>query len=165
MLEFASAQSVVIHCFAEPNVLDMLRRPKGAMAFRIAVEEIICISARAEGAAVLAALSADLASMDPHALMLDRSDAWAVFTLSGPDRANAFARLCTTPLPQPPAFLQGDIAAVPAKAVIQNDRIHLMVNSTLGDHLRQRIIRGCADLDPREVPPVDFAVADSRENL
>jgi hypothetical protein len=165
VLEFASAQSAVIHCFAEPKVLDLLRPPPGAMAFRIAREELICVSASAEGATVLAALSADLGSMDPHALVLNRSDAWAVFTLTGSDRANAFARLCTTRLPPPPAFLQGDIGAVPAKAVIQDDRIHLMVSSPLGHHLRQRIILACGDLDPREISPVAFAAADSRKIL
>lgn len=163
MLEFASAQSAVIHCFAEPNVLDVLRAPEEAMAFRIARNEVVSISARSDGPMVLASLSAELERMDPHALILDRSDTWAVFTLCGPDRANAFARLCTTPLPSPPAFFQGAIGAVPAKAVILKDRIHLMVSSVLGHHLRERILAGCGDLAPREISLAAFVVGTSRE--
>lgn len=162
MLEFAPVQAAVIHCFAEPNVLDTLRAPEGAMVFRIARSELVCVSSPAVVVAVFAALSSELGSADVHALLLDRSDAWAVFTLSGSHRADAFARLCTTPLPPTPAFLQGAIGDVPAKAVILNDRIHLMVSSNLGYHLRQRIVEACSDLAPREMPTATFVVADPR---
>lgn len=160
MLEFATTQATVIHCFAEPNVLETLRAPEGAMVFRIARGELVCIADPTAGAAVLAALSSEIESVDVHALLLDRSNSWAVFTLSGSHRADAFARLCTTPLPPAPALLQGAIGAVPAKAVILNDRIHLMVSSNLGHHLRQRIVEGCGDLAPREMPAAVFVVAD-----
>ncbi len=149
MLEFAPSPSAVIHCYADPGILDVLRAPEGAMVFRIARGELICLSASAAAKPMLDALSAQ-ASADPHALCLDRSDAWAVFTLSGPQRAAAFSRLCANPLPSPPALLQGAIAGVAARAVVLPDRVHLLVASILGDHLRQRILEACYDLDPRE---------------
>ena len=162
MLEFVSAQIAVIHCFTESNFLDALRASE-AMVFRIAPNEAIAISAQSDAPMVLSSLSAELERMDPHALVLDRSDTWAVFTLCGRDRANAFARLCTTPLHDPPAFLQGAIGGVPAKAVIQKGWIHLMVSSVLGHHLRQRILVGCGDLAPREISWATFSEGAFRE--
>jgi hypothetical protein len=163
VLEFVSTQIAVIHCFAEPNFLDALRAPEEAMVFRIAPNEVISILAQSDGPMVLASLSAELERMDPHSLVLDRSDSWAVFALCGTDRANAFARLCTTPLQGPPAFFQGAIGGVPAKAVIQKDWIHLMVSSVLGHHLRERILVGCSDLAPREISWATFIGGAFRE--
>lgn len=161
MLESASVQVAVVHCFADPDVLDTLQPPEGAMKFRIAPGEAICIAARTQAANLAAALSAALERMDPYALALDRSDAWSMFTLSGSDRARAFARLCTTPLPSSAGFLQGEIGGVPAKAIVLNDRIDLMVSSVLAHHLRQRILEACADLSPREAAATEFAMAAS----
>lgn len=162
MLEIRSAQSSIIHCFAEPDVLDTLRAPENAMAFRIARGELMCLGAHQDGPIILTALSAVLKDSDPHALLLDRSDAWAVLTLSGPDRAKAFARLCTSPLPQAPGFLQGAIGTVPAKAVVVEDRIHVMVSSNLGHHIRERILEACGDFAPLELPASPFVAADAK---
>lgn len=157
MLEFAPYPSSVIHCYADPGVLDTLRAPEGAMVFRIARGELICVSAHGAARPVLDALSVQ-ASADPHALLLDRSDAWAVFTLAGSQRVAAFSRLCANPLPPPPALLQGAIAGVAARAIVLPDRIHMLVSSVVGDHLRQRIIDACHDLEPRESPSLSAAV-------
>lgn len=163
MLEIRSAQSSIIHCFAEPDVLDTLPLPENAMAFRIARGELICLGAHTDGPIIFTALSALLRDLDPHALVLDRSDAWAVVTLSGSERAKAFARLCTSPLPQAPGFLQGAIGTVPAKAVVVEGRIYLMVSSNLGHHIRERILEACADLAPLELPADSFVAANAKE--
>jgi hypothetical protein len=163
VLEFRSAQSTVIHCFAEPDVLDAMHAPDGAMTFRIAGRELICMASGREGAAIMAALSAAIKNVDPNALLLDRSDGWSVFALSGEDCAKAFGRLCTTPLPQAPGFFQGAIGTVPAKAVVLEDRIYLIVSSILGHHIRERILEACADISPLELPEGCFVGADTQE--
>lgn len=160
MLEFAPAQSAVIRCFAEPGALDALRTPVGAFACRIAPDELVFVSARDATTEIRAVVSADLERTDPDCLVLDQSDGWAVWMLSGPDRARAFARLCTTPYPHPPAFLQGAIGSVPAKAVVLSDRIYVMVSSSLGHHIRERILAACGDLTPRAGPAAPLALGD-----
>lgn len=161
MLELASCETTIIHCFAEAPVLDAVQEPAGTIVFRVANRELICLSARAAANRVFAALSAKFTSGDPYALLLDRSDAWAVITLNGDERAKAFSRLCTSPLSPAPAFLQGAICGVPGKVVNLHDRIYLLVSSVLRDHLRHSILDACRDLGLHETSAGEFSLEES----
>lgn len=137
MAELARVDVAAARCLARPEALDALSLPESATACRVAPDELLVL--REGGAGLAAALQAGLAAADPHALVLDHSDAFAAFALAGPDAADAFALLSSLPLPDVrPAFLQGAVAGVPAKVVAEPARLLVLVPSTLGHQLAER---------------------------
>lgn len=148
VLEVAPAGLVLVRCLADPDALDRLPQADGRLQARIASDELLVLVDAAAGDATLEELREELSRTDPAALVLDHTDAWTAVTLHGATR-EAFARLSENPLPVPHGeamLVQGAIAAVPGKAVVMSDRIHLLVPSTLGHHLLARIRSACADL-------------------
>jgi hypothetical protein len=83
--------------------------------------------------------------MDPDALVRDVSDGWAMHTLRGPDARVAFARLSELELPTS-GFVQGAVARVGVRVLVDGDRVDLVVPSMLASHLRERIEDECRDL-------------------
>ena len=135
MLELARTEMTVARCFDRPEVLDALPEISGVHACRVAPDELLLIGAVA---------AVDL----PAGLVVDETGGWSVWTISGSEAGEAFARLSAIPLR--PGFLQGLIGSVPGKAVVLGDRIHLLVASSVSHHLEARIRAACADLLPAE---------------
>jgi hypothetical protein len=160
VLEVTPTRAAIVRCCASPEALDGLRAPAGAFACRVAEDELLLVTAPAAGADALAEASAHLDEADPYGLALDHSDAFAVWTLTGPVR-EAWARLSENPLPDPEpggfAFVQGALSHVSGKAIVLPGVVHLFCLSTLRHFLRERIHAACADLDPRETEPRELA--------
>jgi hypothetical protein len=137
-------------------VLDGLDRFDGAFACRVAPDELLLIAP----AGVLPDGVPDLLrERDPHAVAVDQTAGWTVWTLAGSDAVGAFARLSEIPPPtQRPAFVQGAIAEVPSKAIFLLDRVCILVPSSAADHMRRRVLTACRDLDPREGLPMLLAL-------
>jgi hypothetical protein len=88
----------------------------------------------------------ELASRDASSLVLDVSDGYALWAIDGDDHRTAFARLSAVPLPVAPAIVQGLVAQVPAKVIVETTRIVIVVSSVVSAHVHDRIASACADL-------------------
>ena len=153
MLELTAGEAAIVHCVGKPASLDALRPIPGTFPGRVAPDEVLLIGAAEARWRIAEVARNELAQVDPHALALDQSSGWSVWTLSGPRVPEAFARLSSAPLPPAPAFVQGAIAGVPAKAVVLPDSVHVLVSSVLGHHVRQRVLAACRDMPASEGAP------------
>ena len=143
-----------MNCLAEAAQLDALPAVDAAFPCRVAPDELLLVAPAGSHPDLLGQVAGLLEDGDPHALVLDQTPGWSVWSLAGPNVWRAFARLSAIPVPSTrPAFVQGTIAEVPGKAVVLADRLHLLVPSPLGHHLRARVLTACADLGPRETEP------------
>jgi hypothetical protein len=158
VLELAPADTTVVVCCAERDVLDAMVSVDGALALRVAPDEALIVGPGHDCDALLDAASGTIAARDPHALVVDQSDAWAVWALRGTQVAEALARLTAFPIPSAPGFAQGLVAHVPGKLIVQAGGAHVMVPSSLGHHLRARVMADCDDLHPVERPREALAV-------
>lgn len=148
MLELSPTRATIVLCLGPRNTLDALPSTEAAFGFRVAPDELMLVSLGG--------------SIDPErmrlllapagGLVVDHSDAYAVWTLS--DAAEeAFSRLSAIELPVGrPAFVQGAVGGIPAKAIVEDDRIHLLVGSALGHHVPDRVGAACAELLGGSVP-------------
>lgn len=143
MLELAATEAALVLCVASPEAVDAVAGLGDPI--RIAPDEGLVVGPPGSGAD-LAAAAADLAAaIDDDAVVLDATDGWAIWTLSGERPAEALAYLSAL---EPPGdgVVQGDVARVPAKVVVRVDRVHLLVPAMWGAHLRGRILADCAHL-------------------
>lgn len=156
MPELRPLELSAVVCLSAPAELDRLAVAR-AVALRVARDEVLLVAGPSESARIVAEAVAALAQ---SALVVDQTDGFAGWTIAGPDAHEAFARLSAVPLPDAlPDALQGLVAHVPAKIFAARDRIDLLVPSTIGHHVRERVLAACADLGPREEPAVPFPVA------
>ena len=131
MLEVRRSEAHVVRCLARPETLDALPETVGVHACRVAPDELLLVGEAAE---------IDLA----NGLAVDETGGWAAWTLSGPDAVEALGRLSA--LPPGPGFLQGAVAGVPAKAIVGETEIHLLVAASLAHHVEERVRAACSDL-------------------
>jgi sarcosine oxidase gamma subunit len=97
------------------------------------------------GDASITALRQAVERVDPDALVRDVSDGWVLHTLEGPGARYAFARLSELELPTF-GFVQGAVARIAVRVLVEGDRIHLLVPSMFAAHLRERIEDECREL-------------------
>jgi sarcosine oxidase gamma subunit len=97
------------------------------------------------GDASITALRRAVEHVDPDAVVRDVSDGWVMHTLQGPGARDAFARLSELELPTS-GFVQGAVARIGVRVLVQADRLDLLVPSMLAAHLRERIEDECRDL-------------------
>ena len=151
MLDLSPVSAVLIRCFGEPRVLDGFPPVAGAAACRVASDELILLGAPAAKETLIAQATAYLGSADPDGLVIAHTDAWSFWAISGEAARRAFARLSANALPRSsPAFIQGAIAHLPGKALVLSDYIVILVPSTTGHHLPERVLAACADLNPQQ---------------
>ncbi len=165
MLELRRFEVAVIGCYARAKTLEELPMPSGAVRLRVASDEALLVGRAEARAALLEAGTGYLAEADSGGLALDVTDGFAAWTLGGEGAEEAFRRLSAVPLPgERPALLQGLVAHLPAKVIAEADALHVLVSSTVGHHLRERVLAACRDLKPREASPAPlFAPAPVRE--
>ena len=150
MLDLSPVDAVLIRCFSEPGVLDGFPAVAGAAVCRVAADELILIGPPTVSDGLTAQATAYLGSVDPDGLVIPHTDAWSFWAISGESRQRAFARLSANALPRTsPAFIQGAIAQLPGKTLVLSDSIVMMVPSTVGHHLPERVLAACADLKPQ----------------
>jgi hypothetical protein len=149
VLELAATEAAVVACFAEAEALDALAATDGAVLFRAAPDEAMLVGDPRSADDHLRAASAALRALDPHAIVLDASDGWAIWTLAGDGAREAFRRLSALAVDDG-TCAQGDVARVPARVMAQGDRVHLFVAAMWEEYLRGRIIERCASIAPRQ---------------
>lgn len=78
-------------------------------------------------------------ALDDDAVVLDVSDGWTAWRVTGPDARRAFAYVSQLPLPED-GFVQGSVAHVAAKVVVEADALTVLVPAYWRDHVRERLI-------------------------
>ena len=66
-------------------------------------------------------------------------DGWAALSLTGDGARRAFARLSDVELPES-GYTQGDVAHVPGRVLVEEERIQLLVPAMWGPYLRERLL-------------------------
>ncbi len=151
MLELSSTELAVVACLAAPKALDALPTPEGATAFRTAPDELLLLAPPDAAERVLAAAAESLTALDDDALAIEVTDGWTALTLAGPDAREAFARLSVLELPEA-GFIQGDVARVPAKILVEPERLLLLVPASWAEHVRERVLALALDVRERPEP-------------
>ena len=135
MAELARHDVSLVGCFASKEACDALERTAQASVFRIAEDEVMLIGASADSDVRAAAQE-----LDPEAVVLDVTDGWTAWSLSGDDVQRAFCHVSELRLPDE-GFIQGEVAGVPARVAVSRDRLDLFVEAMWGEHLRDRLSR------------------------
>jgi hypothetical protein len=134
----AITAGVVVAC-ASGEALDALVVPGRATACRIAEDEVLYVCDPTVAGEIAREVETRLTVVDPDALVLDATDGWTAARI---DRgaAAAFASLSRLHVSDR-GFVQGDVARVPAKVLVDDDGILVLAPSAFGHHLRSRLAR------------------------
>ena len=132
----------VVLCSAEAAGLDALVPPgHGARVVRVAPDEALFICRPAVATDVAREVADRIAALDHDAVVLDVTDGWAAWSLTGEDAAHAFSYLSQLDAPQDGRFVQGDVAHVAAKVLGEPDGFTILVPAYWREHLRERAAR------------------------
>ena len=115
----------------------------------MAGDEVLWIGEPGTAGELVEALGAQLSGHGNRAAVVDHSDGYALFTLSGENRGELFARLSSIRLPQADGFLQGSFAGVPARIFRRDDRIEVIVTSDVAWFVSGRLEHAAHDLQGR----------------
>lgn len=158
MLEIRPARAVIVLCLGDARAWSAVRPRLGAVCQIAPDERWVVGPARFAGELVAWARERAQAIGAP-AFAIDVTDAWTVWSVSGIGIDELWARLSENPVPPGrPAFVQGAVASMPAKAIVQDGCVHFFVPSPLGHHLPQRIQEAGVDLGPQVAAPADLAI-------
>jgi hypothetical protein len=155
VLEISPSLMSVTRCFGTAAALDRVPS-EGAVAARIARDELWLIGPPSGSDSVAARAAAFLRTADPEALVTDHTEAWAAWRLAASDPAAVAARLVDFALPTGPAFAQGAAMHLPAKLLLRPRGLYVIVPVQLGHHVPVRVTEACADLGPVIGPAAEF---------
>jgi hypothetical protein len=139
VLEFVPTAFVVTGCFGSAPALDRIAT-RGEAALRVALDELLLLGELR---------TSDLAGDD--LLVVDLTSAFAAYTLRGTEVHEAFCRLSAIPL-KDEGTLQGLVAGVPAKVLVRDHELLLLVSSVVSHYVENRVRTACADLFVVETP-------------
>jgi len=133
----ATSVGAATACAAQA-ALDALVVPGRATPCRVADDELLLVCDPEVAAEIAREIETRLTALDPDAIVLETTDAWAGSVIEGDDARAVFALLSRLRLPAD-GFVQGEVAHVPAKVLVEADRIRIVVEAALEDHLRSRV--------------------------
>jgi sarcosine oxidase gamma subunit len=136
--ELSTSAPTVTAVLASPDACERVSALAGACPLSPGEVAIV-------GDASITALRQAVQRIDPDAVVRDVSDGWAMHTISGERARDAFARLSELELPAS-GFVQGAVARVGVRVLVEGERVDLLVPSMLAAHLRERIEDECAEL-------------------
>lgn len=142
MVELRSLTVAIVVCHAEAATLDRLVPPgHGARTLRVAPDEALFVAPGGVADNVRREVADRVAALEPDAIVLDVSDGWAAWALAGLGAAHAFSYLSQLAVPQPGAFVQGDVARVAAKVLAEPDAgLTILVPAYWSEHIRERAV-------------------------
>jgi sarcosine oxidase gamma subunit len=126
---WAVTSAAKVRAFGPPDALDRLTAPAGVRAGRVAGDEVLWIADPGRTSDLLEALHWQLATLGNRAAVVDHSDGYALFALTGEGREELFARLSSIRIPPSGGFVQGNFAGVPARIFCAADRLEVIVTS------------------------------------
>ncbi len=142
MVELRATRTVVVEVYASAEALDRLA-PAGATVCRVAPDQSMFVVADTDADRVVRDAGAVTAG-DADAVVIDATDGWACWTLSGDDARQAFSRLSRLELRE--GFTQGEAANIPVRVISGHGRIDLLVPAMWREYFKDRILERCADL-------------------
>lgn len=116
---------------ATEDACDVAMRAPGAG--RVAADEVFVAGPLAPD------LRAAIERVDPDALIRDARDGWEEVVLDPEDARTIWPGLSALTLPDPPGFVQGDVAGVPVRTLVMHEAVSLFVRPPVAPHLRRRI--------------------------
>ena len=116
---------------ASPDACDLAMRAPGAG--RVAADEVFLVGR------VPADLRDAIEKVDAAALVRDAAEGWEEIPLDARDARDVLARLSELAVPDPPGYVQGDVARVAVRAFVREDGTSLFVRAPWAAHLRRRI--------------------------
>jgi sarcosine oxidase gamma subunit len=143
------AGAAKVRGFGPPEALDKLTPPPGVRAGRVAGDEVLWVSDSDRVGELLETLGAQLSGYGNRATVVDHSDGYALFLLTGPERNEIFARLSSIRIPDADAFVQGNFAGVPARTFCSADRLEVIVTSDVAWFVGGRLEHAAHDLTRR----------------
>jgi hypothetical protein len=147
--EWQITQAAKARAFGPPDALDKLTPPPGVRAGRVAGDEVLWIGEPGTAGELVQGLGAQLSGHGNRAAVVDHTDGYALFTLSGAGREELFARLSSIRLPQTDAFLQGNFAGVPSRIFRRDDRLEVIVTADVAWFVGGRLEHASHDLAGR----------------
>jgi len=139
--ELRAHSLAVVLCSADAAALDALVTPgHGARMLRTAPDEALFVAAPEVAADVAREVADRIAALEDDALVLDVSDGWAAWSVTGEGATRAFSYLSQLDPPTDGAFVQGDVARIGAKVLGEPDGLTILVPAYWRDHLRERAI-------------------------
>lgn len=142
VLELVRTTVSVVTAVAGPQAIDAAMDEPGG--YRMAPDELMSIGGS------LDRIREAVEAVDPDALVVDASDGWATWTLRGDGARPSFAYLSSIELPTE-GCVQGDVAHVPVRVVVEDDQVHLFVPAMWSAYLRERLLHRCRVLEIREI--------------
>ena len=152
MLEITRTLVGVVAASAAARALDGLVVPGRAFACRAADDELLLLCAPPVTDEVAREVATRLAALDPDALVIDTTDGWAAISVVGDDARASFGLMSPLELPDD-GFLQGEAVHVPAKVVVGDDRVLVLVPSIWEAHLHDRATKALGHTGPLEARP------------
>jgi sarcosine oxidase gamma subunit len=138
-----------VRAFGPPSALDKLTPPPGVRSGRVAGDEVLWVGEREAAGELVDALAAALSGHGNLATVVDHSDGYALFTLTGEGRREVFARLSSIRLPDADGFVQGNFAGVPARTFCRADRLEVIVTSDVAWFVSGRLEHAAHDAATR----------------
>ena len=135
--------------FGPSEALDKLTPPPGVRAGRVADDEVLWVGDRDRAVELAETLAAELSGHGNRATVVDHSDGYALFTLTGDGREEVFARLSSIRLPATDGFVQGNFAGVPSRTFCSADRLEVIVTSDVAWFVGDRLEHAVHDLAGR----------------
>ncbi len=135
--------------FGPPEALDKLTPPPRVRAGRVAGDEVLWVSEPGRAGELVEALGKQLSGHGNRAAVVDHTDGYALFTLSGEEREELFARLSSIRIPQTDGFVQGNFAGVPSRIFRSQDRLEVIVTSDVAWFVAGRLEHAAHDLAGR----------------
>jgi sarcosine oxidase gamma subunit len=123
------ADAAKLRAFAPGDALDALTVPSGVRAGRVAGDEVLWVAEPSRSDELLGSLRSQLAQLGNRAAVVDHSDGYALFAITGESREELFARLSSIRIPPAGGFVQGNFAGVPARIFCGADRLEVIVTS------------------------------------
>lgn len=120
----------VVCVLGSSEVCDAVEARDGVTLMRVAPREVMLVGP--------GDLSGVPSSTGPRAWVEDVSDAWVALTLEGADAPDVFARISELEPPKE-GWIQGEVARAPAKVLIVEDRVTILVPAMLAAHVEERI--------------------------
>jgi hypothetical protein len=143
------ATAAKVRAFGPPEALDKLTPPPGVRSGRVAGDEVLWVSDGARVGELLETLRAQLSGHGNRATVVDHSDGYARFVLTGTERGELFSRLSSIRLPATDAFVQGNFAGVPARTFCSADQLEVIVTSDVAWFVGTRLEHASHDLAAR----------------
>ena len=143
------AEAAKVRGFGPPEALDKLTPPPGVRAGRVAGDEVLWVGDSGRVGELLETLGAELSGYGNLATVVDHSDGYALFALTGPERNEVFSRLSSIRIPETDAFVQGNFAGVPARTFCSADRLEVIVTSDVAWFVGTRLEHAAHDLAGR----------------